>query len=41
MNYDLVGMICHIGKNVEHGHYVYYGKIGEKRWAQFNDRYTE
>lgn len=40
MNYELCGMICHIGKNVEHGHYIYYAKIGEKRWAQFNDRYT-
>lgn len=40
-NYDLVGMICHIGKNVEHGHYIYYGKVSAKRWAQFNDQMVE
>ena len=41
MGYDLVGMICHIGKNVEHGHYIYYSRINPKRWAQFNDKYVE
>ena len=41
MGYELVGMICHIGKNVEHGHYIYYSRISGTRWAQFNDKYVE
>lgn len=36
-NYELVGMIFHIGKNVECGHYVYNWKKGPKRWVEFND----
>lgn len=39
--YQLVGMICHIGKNVENGHYIYYGRINPKRWAQYNDKIVE
>lgn len=39
-NYELIGMIFHIGKNVEAGHYVYYAKRGEKRWAELNDTIT-
>lgn len=41
MGYQLVGMICHVGKNVENGHYLYYGKVSEKRWAKFNDLFVE
>jgi ubiquitin C-terminal hydrolase len=41
MDYQLVGIICHLGKNMEHGHYVYYHKVGEKRWALFNDNVVE
>lgn len=37
-NYSLVGIIFHIGRNVECGHYVYYAKINSRRWAEFNDR---
>jgi ubiquitin C-terminal hydrolase len=33
-------MIFHIGKLVEVGHYVYYSKIGRKRWVEFNDENT-
>ena len=39
--FELVGMVCHIGKNVEHGHYMYYGRVGPRRWAQFNDQMVE
>lgn len=37
-DYTLVGIIFHIGRNVECGHYVYYSKINARRWAEFNDR---
>ena len=35
--YELVGMIFHIGRYVQSGHYVYYSKISKKRWAELND----
>lgn len=41
LKYELVGMICHIGKNVEHGHYIFYSRVSPTRWAQFNDKYVE
>lgn len=41
LQYTLVGMICHRGKNVEHGHYVYYHRIHGRKWASFNDKVTE
>lgn len=39
-NYELVGMVFHIGKLVEVGHYVYYSRLGKKRWVEFNDETT-
>jgi ubiquitin C-terminal hydrolase len=41
LNYELVGMICHSGKKVTWGHYMYYHKLTDKRWAHFNDRVVE
>lgn len=37
-HHHLVGILFHIGKNVQSGHYVYYQKVGERRWAELNDR---
>jgi len=33
----LKGIVFHIGKNVQCGHYVYYFCIGGKKWAEMND----
>jgi uncharacterized UBP type Zn finger protein len=41
LGYTLVGIISHRGKNVQHGHYVYYHRINAKRWALMNDLATE
>lgn len=41
LNYELVGIICHKGKRVESGHYVYYHQISPKRWGYFNDNSVE
>jgi hypothetical protein len=37
MGYRLVGMVFHIGKKVECGHYVYYFCCGGKKWMEMND----
>jgi ubiquitin C-terminal hydrolase len=36
MQYNLIGIICHIG-NAESGHYISYIKIEENKWLEFND----
>ena len=36
-NYELVGMLFHIGKHIQVGHYTYYNRIDRKRWADMND----
>ena len=36
-NYELVGMLFHIGKRMQSGHYTYYSRIDQKRWADMND----
>lgn len=36
-SYELVGMVSHKGRSVNHGHYVYFHRINPKRWAEFND----
>jgi ubiquitin C-terminal hydrolase len=36
MEYQLAGIICHIG-NAESGHYISYIKIDENKWVEFND----
>lgn len=41
MNYDLVGILCHRGKKVERGHYVYFHRVNPNRWAIFNDKIVE
>ena len=35
--FDLVGMVFHIGKNVQSGHYVYYSRVDPMKWNYFND----
>lgn len=37
MGYELIGIVFHIGKNVQTGHYIYYQRVGAKRWAEMND----
>lgn len=37
LGYRLKGIVFHIGKNVEYGHYVYYFCCGGKRWVEMND----
>jgi ubiquitin C-terminal hydrolase len=32
-DYELVGMICHLGVDMTHGHYIYYAKLGPNKWA--------
>jgi ubiquitin C-terminal hydrolase len=41
LEYSLVGIICHKGRNVEHGHYIYYHQINRRRWVVMNDLQTE
>lgn len=36
-DYELVGMLFHIGKRIEFGHYTYYSRVGPHRWAEMND----
>lgn len=31
-------MICHIGKNIDSGHYIFFAKVGEKTWVELNDK---
>lgn len=38
LDYELVGMICHCGKNIDSGHYKYFAKIGSKQWVEMSDR---
>lgn len=40
MTYQLVGIVSHIGKTVNSGHYEYWHRINTKRWAHFNDKYV-
>jgi uncharacterized UBP type Zn finger protein len=35
--YTLVGFIAHKGSHINAGHYLYYSRIDENRWALFND----
>lgn len=35
--YELVGMVFHIGKGIEHGHYTYYSRVDRQRWVEMND----
>ena len=37
MGYRLKGIVFHIGKQVEYGHYVYYYCSGGKKWVEMND----
>lgn len=37
LDYDLYGMVCHNGKNVYSGHYIYFHQINDRKWAEFND----
>jgi uncharacterized UBP type Zn finger protein len=40
--YKLVGFIAHKGTHIHAGHYLYYYRVDEGRWALFNDsRVTE
>jgi uncharacterized UBP type Zn finger protein len=36
-NYQLVGMLFHVGKRIEFGHYTYYSRVSPRRWAHMND----
>lgn len=36
-DFELVGMVFHIGKTMENGHYVYYSRVNRTRWAEMND----
>ncbi len=36
-DYRLVGFIAHKGSHIHAGHYQYYSRIDENRWALFND----
>jgi ubiquitin C-terminal hydrolase len=36
-DYHLVGFIVHKGSSINAGHYLYYARIEETRWALFND----
>jgi uncharacterized UBP type Zn finger protein len=38
--YELVGIIFHIGKFVQSGHYIYYSKVSRRRWVELNDETT-
>ncbi|CAE7498314.1 UBP14, partial [Symbiodinium microadriaticum] len=35
--YSLQGIVSHVGRNTEHGHYVCHIKKGEGKWIFFND----
>ena len=37
MNYELKGIIFHFGRNVQHGHYLYFSKIDKRKWVEMND----
>ena len=36
-DFELVGMLFHIGTRMEIGHYTYYSRIERDRWADMND----
>lgn len=40
LNYELVGMICHIGKNINSGHYKYFAKDkrNPNQWIELSDK---
>jgi uncharacterized UBP type Zn finger protein len=36
-DYSLAGFVAHKGTYIHAGHYLYYAKIDQTRWALFND----
>ena len=38
--YELVGILFHIGKTVQVGHYTYYFRVDKKKWVDMNDKYV-
>ena len=36
-DFELVGILFHIGKRMEIGHYTYYSRVERDRWADMND----
>lgn len=36
-DYRLVGFVAHKGAHIHAGHYQYYSRIDDNRWALFND----
>ena len=40
LNYELSGIVFHIGKHLNNGHYVYYSKVNAKRWMEMNDNHV-